>query len=108
MAADKALALLGLARRAGKLAPGFEAAKEAARSGQAALLLAAADLSEKTASSLRQEGDRAGVPLRRFPAGMDQIGQACGLRGVGALAVTDRGFAGALARELDYKEETSV
>ena len=38
---DKLLSLLGLARRAGKVEPGFDAAVGAARSGKACLLLAA-------------------------------------------------------------------
>ena len=59
---DKLLSLLGLARRAGKIEPGFDAAVSAARGHKAALLLAARDISEKTLKNLRYEGDRAGVP----------------------------------------------
>ena len=70
---DKLLSLLGLARRAGKIEPGFDAAVSAARGHKAALLLAARDISEKTLKNLRYEGDRAGV-----------------------LAITDKGFAKAV------------
>ena len=42
---DKLLSLLGLARRAGKIEPGFDAAVSAARGHKAALLLAARDIS---------------------------------------------------------------
>ena len=70
---DKLLSLLGLARRAGKIEPGFDAAVSAARGHKAALLLAARDISEKTLKNLRYEGDRAGV-----------------------LAITDTGFAKAV------------
>ena len=56
---DKLLSLLGLARRAGKIEPGFDAAVSAARGHKAALLLAARDISEKTLKNLRYEGDRA-------------------------------------------------
>ena len=45
---ERLLSLLGLARRAGKVEPGFDAATTAAREGKAALLLAAGDISEKT------------------------------------------------------------
>ena len=105
---DKLLSLLGLARRAGKVEPGFDAAVNAARSGRAALLLAAGDISEKTVKNLRYEGDRAGVPTLRVAQGMEELGRACGTR-AGVLAIVDRGFGRVvekLARApLDEKEE---
>ncbi len=104
--ADKLLSLLGLAKRAGKIEPGFDAA--AARSGKASLLLAARDISEKTVKNLRYEGDRAGVPTLRIQAGMEELGRACGMR-AGVLAVTDKGFSGAVQKlgnaVTDEKEE---
>ena len=88
---DKLLSLLGLARRAGKIEPGFDAAVSAARGHKAALLLAARDISEKTLKNLRYEGDRAGVPTLRGDFGMEELGRACGM-----LAITDKGFAKAV------------
>ena len=86
---NKLLSLLGLARRAGKVEPGFDAAVGAAQSGKAALLLAAGDISEKTVKNLRYEGDRAGIPTLRVSSGMEALGQACGMRaGVLALIVS--------------------
>ena len=106
--ADKLLSLLGLAKRAGKLEPGFDAAVAAARSGKASLLLAAGDISEKTVKNLRYEGDRAGVPTLRIQAGMEELGRACGVR-AGVLAVTDKGFSKAVQNlgnaVTDEKEE---
>ena len=78
---DKLLSLLGLARRAGKIEPGFDAAAPAAQSGNAALLLA----------------DRAGIPTLRVSAGMEELGRACGVR-AGVLALTDPGFARAVQK----------
>ena len=92
---DKLLSLLGLARRAGKIEPGFDAAVSAARGHKAALLLAARDISEKTLKNLRYEGDRAGVPTLRGDFGMEELGRACGMR-AGVLAITDKGFAKAV------------
>lgn len=92
---DKLLSLLGLARRAGKIEPGYDAAVSAARGGKAALLLAAGDISEKTVKNLRYEGDRAGVATLRVSAGMEELGRACGMR-AGVLAITDKGFAKAV------------
>lgn len=92
---DKLLSLLGLARRAGKIEPGFDAAVSAARGHKAALLLAARDISEKTLKNLRYEGDRAGVPTLRGDFGMEELGRACGMW-AGVLAITDKGFAKAV------------
>lgn len=108
---DSGLSLLGLARRAGKLEAGFDAAVSAAREKRAALLLAAADVSEKTFKNLRYEGDRAGIPAVRLPFPMEETGRACGVK-AGVLAVTDRGFARALLdkteQRLQEKEERSI
>ncbi len=108
---DKALSLLGLARRAGKLEAGFDAVKEAARAGRAALLLAAADISPKTWKNLQYEADRAGCQAVRLEADMETLGRACKVR-AGVLAVTDQGFAGAVVKEWNtrypMKEENSV
>ncbi len=93
--ADKVLSLLGLCRRAGKLEGGFDMCALAARHGEAKLLLAAVDISEKTYKNLRFEAERAGIPCARAEALMAELGKACGLR-AGVLAVTDEGFAKAL------------
>lgn len=91
----KLLSMLGLARRAGKLESGFDAAVIAAREGKAALLLAARDISEKTFKNLRFEAEKAGIPAVRIPADMEEISRACG-RKAGVQALTDRGFAKAV------------
>ena len=56
---QKALALLGLARRAGKLRYGYDTAAQALRGGECPLVLAAADLSDKTKKNVRFEAERA-------------------------------------------------
>ena len=94
---DKLLSMLGLARRAGKIEPGFDAAVSAARGRKAAVLLCAQDMSEKTVKNLRYEGDRAGIPTLRVSAGMEELGRACGVR-AGVLALTDPGFARAVQK----------
>lgn len=108
---DKTLSLLGLARRAGKLEAGFDAAVSAARARKARLLLAARDISEKTFRNLRYEAERAGVPAVRLPFGMEETGRACGVR-AGVLAVTDQGFSKAILNATEQrqrvKEERSL
>ena len=92
---DKLLSMLGLARRAGKIEPGVDAAVSAARGRKAAVLLCAQDMSEKTVKNLRYEGDRAGIETLGLPFGMEELSHACGLR-AGVMAVTDQGFAKAI------------
>lgn len=101
---DKVLSLLGLCRRAGRLAPGFDVSREAARSGKAALLLAAGDVSEKTFKNLRYEAERAGIPAVRLKPSMNELGRACGIK-AGVVAVADQGFAAALIKELEQTEQ---
>jgi len=108
---DKALSLLGLVRRAGKLEAGFDASVSAARGGKARLLLAAKDTSEKTFKNLCYEAERAGIPAVRIETPMEETGRACGVK-AGVLAVTDHGFARALLNAIEQrpreKEEQSL
>lgn len=108
---DKALSLLGLMRRAGKLEAGFDASVSAAKGRKAHLLLAAKDTSEKTFKNLCYEAERAGIPAVRIEALMEEMGRACGVK-AGVLAVTDRGFAEAFLNAMEQrpreKEEQSL
>lgn len=101
---DKALSLLGLCRRAGRLEPGFALSAGAARSGKAALLVAAEDISPKTWKNLCYEASRAGIPFVRLETSMERLGQACGIK-AGVVAVTDKGFAHALLKQLEPTEQ---
>ena len=63
---DKQLGRLGLAKRAGRLAIGFDPALKAVKDGSAVLILLASDLSEKTLKEWRFAAERyaAGIPHR--------------------------------------------
>lgn len=103
---NKTLSLLGLARRAGRLEAGFDACQKAARQGRAALLAAAGDISDKTYKNLRYEAQRAGIPAVRLEAAsIQELGHACGVR-AGVVAVCDKGFAGAVMKELERPGES--
>lgn len=102
--------LLGIARRAGKLIAGFDAAAASAETGKAALLLIAHDLSEKTEKELRFAARNKKIPLARMPLSKEEAGAACGFRKpVGVLATEDRGFAAAMNRYCphDLEEDTA-
>ena len=92
--------LLGLARRAGAVAPGTEAVRRAIREGEARLILMACD-----ASSVQMEKIRTTLHDRAIPQAVlgdrDMLGAAVGLAPLSAVAVTSVSLADRLLVELD-------
>jgi ribosomal protein L7Ae-like RNA K-turn-binding protein len=88
----EALALLGLARRAGALAKGTDAARVALRRGEARLLILADDGSEAQREKVLPLARSRNVPWVS-PGSRAQIGAAVGAGPLTALAVTEDGFA---------------
>ena len=96
------LSLMGLARKAGKLAMGNDAAEEAMVQGETRLLILAGDLAPRTRRNISREAEDAGVAVADTPLTMDEISWAIGRR-TGILSINDEGFAKkmeALCREL--------
>ncbi len=90
---EKLLSMLGIARRAGRLAMGFDAAEEAMRNHQAKLLVLASDVSERTDRSICRIAEEYKVPVLRTGFEMDRIGKAVGHKHTGVIAINDSGFA---------------
>lgn len=88
---NKRLSMLGLARRAGKLKCGFDAAVEAIRSGEAKGATAASDISAKTFSNLKFEAERRGIQAVRIEETTEAVSRAIGKK-AGVVAVCDEGF----------------
>lgn len=88
----KLLSLLGIARKAGKLSLGSEAACEAAIGGRCPLVLFASDLSPRTVRAVSGAAARGNAETAVLHVNMDEIGCAIGKR-TGVLAVNDVGFA---------------
>ena len=93
---EKQLSLLGLARRAGRLALGNEAVTEAIRKGSVRLVVLAADLSPRTADGIRRAAEEERLEVLELQASMDELGMALGKR-TGLIAVNDAGFAKKIA-----------
>ena len=97
---DKALSFLGICRRAGKLMIGEDGVSGAARSGQAALIMVAAD----TASNTRKKAGNLSrwyeVPLVSLPWNKDTLGELLDKRVCAILALTDKGLAEAFRQKL--------
>ncbi|WP_159459825.1 L7Ae/L30e/S12e/Gadd45 family ribosomal protein [Scatolibacter rhodanostii] len=107
MQTDKILSMMGLCRRAGKLAGGFDLVCEKIREGKAYLTLAAEDISEKTFKNLNYEAQKYSVPAIRIEADMTTMGKACGIK-AGVAVVTDEGFAKALLKLIRESTEGGV
>ena len=92
METDKALSMLGICRRAGKLSCGHDAAESAIKHGRASLL--SSDASPRLSAEFSRAASCEGrsVPVIKTPYTMEQIGRATSLRSA-VLTVDDEGLA---------------
>ena len=103
MKRNSLLQTLGLARRAGSVVVGTDAARTAVREGRAKMVLLAADAAVGQSGKLRPLLEHRGVPYRVW--GMrDELGGAIGATQASALAVTEASFAEQVLRRLDDLE----
>ena len=96
---SKALGLLGLCARAGKVLSGEPAAEQAVRRGNARLVLLDQEAAPNAKKSLTDACAYYGVPLRLLPGGT--LGQAIGKPGRMAAAITDPALAQRLASQIE-------
>lgn len=82
---------IGLARRAGALAAGYDAAKAAAQGGGAALVLLAEGTSAKTGEGVRRFCSGR-CPVHAVPPTQEDLARLLG-KNTGVLAVTDKNLA---------------
>lgn len=91
---NKLLALLGICRKAGKLAYGFDAVREAIGKG-APLVIIASDISKKTKKEMLFWANKTNTGVLKTTATMAMIEQKIGKR-AGVLAILDAGLANAV------------
>jgi ribosomal protein L7Ae-like RNA K-turn-binding protein len=89
---SRLLSTLGICKKAGRLAEGFDPVAELIKSGGAFLVLTAADLSPKSGKEVAYIAQKHGVERIGISATMDGIRAVLGRR-TGILAVADRGLA---------------
>ena len=94
----KALALLGLAAKAGRLSYGMDAALKSIKSGKARLVTAAGDVSQKSrkeAAFFAEKGSVKFITLERLyiETVSDAVGRRCGV-----LSINDSCFADAFLK----------
>ena len=93
-----------MARKAGQVRLGEEAASQAVLDHKARLILVAADAGETTARRLKRlESDK--LPVLTLPEKKSELGAAVGFVDVAAAAVCDLGFACAIAQKLAAEDE---
>lgn len=91
--------LLGLARRAGAVAPGLEAAREAVRNGDARVVLLARDASPMQLKKMTRTLNDRSIPTALI-GDRDTLGAAVGRAPLSAVAVTNASLAGRVVAEL--------
>ena len=95
---NKALQLLSLAQRAGKVASGEFKTEEAVKGGQASLVIIASDASDNTKKKFSDMCSFRKVPVIVY-SDKEELGHYIGKEFRATLAVTDGGFADKIIQE---------
>jgi len=95
----KAMSLLGMARRAGRVAWGYDAAMDAARKSPGGLLILSADASENTVRRFSRDEPYEHERAMSFST-REVLGRVLGTAPVAVVYVTDRRISDALRTEL--------
>ena len=90
---DRNLQILGLAKKAGLLAVGCDAAGAAARKGETKLIISASDASERAFRNARINADAGGAMVIVVPYTMFDLGTVAGRGSPGTVAFLDTGLA---------------
>ena len=104
MATDPVLRMLGLARRAGKLAYGDELVREACFDHKTRCVFIAGDAGANAAKKAAFYADKANVPCVTLPHGKLELGSAIGKAGCAMCAVADIGMAAAAVNKLTEQD----
>lgn len=102
---DKILGLLGLAKKAGRLETGEEPVGAACRAREARLLLLADDAAPNTVRRAAHFAEAGACVMLTVPAPKAILGAAVGRSSCAMVAVTDIGFADAIAKRLAALDE---
>ena len=97
---ENILSLLGLAKKAGRLEVGEEPVGSAARAHDARLILLASDAADNTVRRAKHFAEAGACLCAGIPASKEELGSAVGRTSCAMLALTDIGFAEAVAKKL--------
>ena len=105
MRLNKALSLISLAMKAGKIVSGEFCTEKEVKTGMAFLVIVAEDASENTKKKFQNMCEFYEVPIY-FYGDKDTLGHAMGKEFRASLAVTDAGFAKEIAKHIDAQLNT--
>ena len=105
MKLSKALSLVSLATKAGKVASGEFCTEKEVKTGMAALVIVADDASDNTKKKFQNMCEFYEVPIY-FYGDKDTLGHAMGKEFRASLAVTDPGFAKGIAKHIEAEQNT--
>lgn len=97
---SKAMNLLGLAQRAGKVQSGDFIVEKALKAKAVKLLLLASDAGPNNEKKYRQLAQVHGVPIRRL-ATKEELGHAIGKELRVVVAINDEGFSKSMMKSID-------
>ncbi|MBR2779654.1 MAG: ribosomal L7Ae/L30e/S12e/Gadd45 family protein [Firmicutes bacterium] len=97
---DKINRYLGLARRAGRIIPGYRSCVNAVKAGKIHFMIVAEDVSENTKDKFSSLCKNRRVPMAVFGT-VDTLSAAAGYRGIGIYGITDKNFADAMKKEIE-------
>lgn len=98
----KVLGTLGLAMKAGNVVSGEFMTEKAIRDGMARLVIVAADASDNTKKKFRDSCKYYRIPYAEF-GDKDTLGNAIGKEFRASLAITDKGFATSIGKNLELE-----
>lgn len=99
MSEKKALALIGLAEKAGKVASGEFSTEKMLKAKRACLVVLSSDASENTKKKFRDKCGSYGTPILEL-CDKNGLGHAIGKQDRSCLAVLDAGLAAGIQKEL--------
>lgn len=100
MKLDRALSMLGIAAKAGKVVSGEFSTEKAVKSYRAELVLVAKDASDNTKKLFRDKCSFYQVACYEY-ADKEALGQAIGKQFRASVAVTDKGLADAIVKQIE-------
>ena len=104
---DKALSMIGLATKAGKIASGEFAVESAVRKGKACLVIIASDASDNTKKLFDQKCNYYGIPYYEYGT-KDELGKYSGNEMRTSIAILDEGFGNQIIKYMNVNENMEV
>ena len=103
---NKALSLLTICRKAGKLEIGMDPVKDACNSYKAKCVLVSLDISPKSLKEVKFVCSDKNIPIFQLDSGTEDVWAALGRKSV-VLGVCDKGFAKKLSQMLEAVDSKS-